>query len=114
MSGYHRGDSGAGSGRSRAGGSARFTLSRTILERVKVLGQESNVGDIEAIGFPPAEEDDRFTRDDPFGDLVQGHGEQVCNGPVEQITIGGKDIMFILVEVNEVAFKLFETFLALD
>jgi hypothetical protein len=81
---------------------------------MEVLRQEANIGDIAAIGFSATEKNNWFTRDDPLGDLVERHGEQVGDGSIEEVAVGGKDIVFILIEINEITFKLFESFLALN
>jgi hypothetical protein len=67
------------------------------MEWVEVLRQEADVGDIAAIGFPMAEEDDRCTRDYPLGNLVEGHGYHIGDWSVKQIAIGGEDFVFVLV-----------------
>ncbi len=53
------------------------------MEGVKVLWQEVDIGDIAASGFSATEKDDWFEKDDPLGNLVEGHGYQVIDWPGE-------------------------------
>ena len=63
-----------------------------------------------AAGLATAAEDDGAAGDNPFINFTRRHSKEVRDGGVEDISIGGKYLRGVLIDLDEIAFELCEAF----